>query len=133
MYGDERHNDSESMPRTITPRADHGDGELGRHVASLSTVAMLIGIAIAIHSLMPPGWDRAALIMSISGVSVWVLAAFTLHLGSERAPLLGILFPTLIFLAVLIVVLAFAQRDFPEGYELLEQPTTEQLEGQAHG
>ncbi len=110
----------------LTPVPELDRGNLGRQVASLGAVAMLIGIALAVHTWMPPGWERTALIMSVSGVAVWVLAAFALHLGSERAPLLVMLFPTVIFLGVMIAVLAFAQSDFPEGFERIDHPVTDE-------
>jgi len=125
MCENERNSDFETIAHSSPSGTELGRGELGRHIAGLSAVAMLIGIAIAIHTWMPEGWERTTLIMLVSGVGVWVLASFALHLGSERAPLLVMLFPTLIFLAVLIVVLAFAQEDFPEGFERIDQPAVQ--------
>ena len=81
---------------------------------------MLIGIAIAVHVWMAPGFQRTVLIMCLAGVGVWVLAAFALHLSSERAPLLTILFPTAVFLAVMVVVLSLVQYDYPDGIERIE-------------
>lgn len=126
MYEDERHSEFEAPVARAAAEsgAVQAGGDLGRYISGLGAAAMLVGIAIAIHMWMPPGPERTTLIMCVAGVGAWVLAAFTLHLGSERATLLTILFPTVIFLAVLIVVLALAQRDFPEGYERIEPPAT---------
>ena len=123
MYEDERHTDSsfESPPERMAPAP--ALGELGMPVAGLGAVAMLTGIAIAVHMWMPPAWERATLILAIAGVSVWVLAAFTLHLGAERAPLLGMLIPTAVFLGLMFTVFAYAPYDLPEGAERLADPT----------
>jgi SNF family Na+-dependent transporter len=129
MYEDDRHSDFEPVTHSGISDSEIGRGELGRHIAGLGAVAMLIGIAIAIHTMMPQGGQRTTLIMLVSGVAVWVIASFALHLGSERMPLLVMLFPTLIFLAVLIVVLAFAQDDFPEGFERIHSPAPQHLSG----
>ncbi len=116
MYEDERHSDGSA--------AASAPGESGLPVAGLAAVAMLTGIAIAVHMWMPPAWERATLIMAIAGVSVWVLAAFTLHLGAERAPLLGMLIPAALFLCLMFTVFAYAPYDLPEGAERLANPTT---------
>lgn len=123
MYENDPHNDFESVTSPGGGAVASASGESGFPVAGLGAVAMLTGIAIAVHMWMPPAWERATLIMAIAGVSVWVLAAFTLHLGAERAPLLGMLVPTVFFLSLMFAVFAFAPYDLPEGAERLANPT----------
>ncbi len=120
MYGNDQNSE---FGMTVPARDDAArHGELGRQIASLCTVAMLIGVAISAHAWMPPGWERTALIMFVSGIGGWVLIAFALHLASERWPLLAMLFPTLIFLGVMLTVLGLVHRDYPKGQERIEQP-----------
>lgn len=123
MYDDKPHNDFEPVSLNGGVIADSAHGDSGFPVAGLAAVAMLTGIAIAVHMWMPPAWERATLIMAIAGVSVWVLAAFTLHLGAERAPLLGMLVPAVVFLSLMFTVFAYAPYDLPEGAERLANPT----------
>ena len=111
----------EEPVRSQTP----GNGrtsELGRYVASLITVSMLMGIAIALHAWMPEGGERTMLIMAVSGVGAWVIGAFTLHLSIERAPVLGLLALTAVFFTALVLIIAVAQNDMPEGMTVIEPP-----------
>ena len=127
MYENDRDNHFELTPVSGEPSDDAPivASEFGTHLASLAAVAMLVGIAIAVHSWMAPGFEQTVLIMCLAGVGVWVLAAFALHLSAERAPLLTILFPTAVFLAVMVTVLSLVQYDTPEGIERIEQWSAE--------